>query len=105
MPPRREPLVPEEQHFILSTLSPGAMHRWAALTVVCVIVAVFALIALGPLKGMQPGRINAFVPIYATAMFVCDSITALLLYAQFSIVRSRPTLVIASGYLFMALML
>ena len=38
-------------------------------------------------------------------MFVCDSITAILLYAQFSILRSRAVLVIASGYLFTALIL
>lgn len=45
--------------------------------------------ALGRASG--PGR--AFVPVYATAMFVNDSITAILLYAQFSILRSRATLV------------
>ena len=35
-------------------------------------------------------------------MFVTDSVTAVLLYAQFSILRSRAILVIASGYLFTA---
>src|SRR4029434_9469079 len=35
-------------------------------------------------------------------MFVADSVTAVLLYAQFSILRSRAILVIASGYLFTA---
>jgi hypothetical protein len=38
-------------------------------------------------------------------MFVIDSITAVLLFAQFSILRSRALLVIASGYLFTALIL
>jgi signal transduction histidine kinase len=38
-------------------------------------------------------------------MFVTDSITAILLYAQFSILRSRAILVIASGYLFTALLI
>ena len=38
-------------------------------------------------------------------MFVCDSITAILLFAQFSILRSRAILVIASAYLFTALIL
>ena len=103
--PRRELVLPEEQHFILSTVSPSATHKWLAAGVVVGISMLFALISAGPLKDVQPGRVIAFVPIYATAMFVCDSITALLLYAQFSIVRSRATLVIASGYLFMALML
>ena len=38
-------------------------------------------------------------------MFVTDSITAILLFAQFSILRSRAILVIASGYLFTALII
>jgi signal transduction histidine kinase len=36
---------------------------------------------------------------------VTDSITAILLYAQFSVLRSRAILVIASGYLFTALLI
>ena len=59
----------------------------------------------GPLSGIQLGAVNGFVAVYATAMFVTDSITAILLYAQFSILRSRATLVIASGYLFTALII
>ena len=98
-------IVPEEQHFILSTLSPGPAQKRLALAVVVGLLVVFALITAGPLKGVQLGRVDAFVPVYATAMFVCDSITAILLYAQFSILRSRAILVIASGYLFTALIL
>jgi signal transduction histidine kinase len=63
-----------------------------------------ALITVGPLSTFQPGRIDAFVPMYATALFVTDSITAVLLFAQFSIVRSPALTVLASGYLFAALM-
>jgi signal transduction histidine kinase len=97
--------VPEEQHFILSTLSPSATQKWLAFAVVCGILAVFFLITVGPLKGVHLERVDAFVPAYVTAMFVCDSITALLLYAQFAIVRSRATLVVASAYLFAALVM
>ena len=95
--------VPDEQHFILSTLSPSVTQKRLALVVVTGISVVFALIAVGPLKGVRLHRVDAFVPTYATAMFVCDSITAILLYSQFAIVRSRATLVIASGYLFAAI--
>jgi signal transduction histidine kinase len=38
-------------------------------------------------------------------MFVTDTITAILLFAQFSILRSRAILVIASGYLFTAMLI
>jgi signal transduction histidine kinase len=103
MPAPNRALVPEEQHFTLSTLSPSPAQKWLALAVVLGISLVFALIIAGPLKGVRPGRVDAFVPAYATAIIVCDSITALLLYSQFSIVRSRAILVIASGYLFAAL--
>jgi len=56
-----------------------------------------------PLSSVQLGRIDAFVPAYSTALFVIDLITAVLLFAQFSNLRSRALLVIASGYLFAAL--
>jgi signal transduction histidine kinase len=97
-------VVPEELHFILSNLSPGPAQKRLAFAVVGGILVVFALITFGPLKGVHLRRVDAFVPAYATAVFVCDAITAVLLYAQFSILRSRAILMIASGYLFTALM-
>jgi signal transduction histidine kinase len=98
-------VVPEELHFILSNLSPGPTQKRLAFAVVGGILVVFVLIAFGPFKGAHLGRVDAFVPAYATAMFVCDSMTAILLFAQFSILRSRAILMIASGYLFAALIL
>src|SRR5262245_51222527 len=98
-------VVPEDQHFILSTLAPGPKHKGLAVGVVLAILVVYVLITFGPLSGVHLRRVDAFVPAYVTAMFVNDSITAILLYAQFSIVRSRSTLVIASGYLYTALIL
>ena len=102
---KTEAVVPEEQQFVFSSLSPGAVQKRLALAVVVGILVVFALITFGPLKGVQLERVDAFVPAYAAAMFVGDSITAILLYVQFSILRSRAILVIASGYLFTALIL
>jgi signal transduction histidine kinase len=94
--------APEEQHFVLSQLSPSLAQRRLALAVVLALLVAFVITA-GPLSTFQPGRIDAFVPTYATALFVTDLITALLLFAQFSIVRSRALAVLASGYLFAAL--
>jgi signal transduction histidine kinase len=96
---------PQEQHFILSSVSPGLAQRRLALAVVLALLLAFFITEVGPLSTIQLGRIDAFVPAYATAMFVNDSITAVLLFAQFSILRSRALLAIASGYLFTALML
>jgi signal transduction histidine kinase len=95
-------VVPEEQHFMLSSLPPGPAQKRLALAVVLVLLVAF-FITVGPLSTAQLGRIDAFIPAYATAMFVNDSITAVLLFAQFSIFRSRALLAIASGYLFNAL--
>jgi hypothetical protein len=95
-------VVPEEQHFILSSLAPTrAQTRLALAVVLALLVAYFITERL--LSTIQLGRIDAFVPAYATAMFVNDSITAVLLFAQFSILRSRALLAIASGYVFTAL--
>src|ERR1700737_5511869 len=95
-------VVPEEQHFILSSLSPGRAQRRLALAVVLALLVVLFIIE-GPLSTTQAGRIDAFVPAYAMAVFVNDCVTAVLLFAQFSILRSRALLAIASGYLYTAL--
>src|SRR5258708_19728806 len=97
-------IVPEEQHFILSSLSPSRAQRRLAVAVVLALVFAFT-ITEGPLSTIQLGRIDPFVPAYATAMFVTDSITAALLFAQFSILRSRPLLAIARPYLYTPLTL
>src|SRR5262245_20853243 len=97
--------VPENAQLILSTVSPGAAQKRLALAVVLGLVTFFVLVTAGPLGRVQTTPVAAFVPAYATAMFVCDSITAILLFVQFSILRSRAVLVIACGYLFAALIL
>jgi signal transduction histidine kinase len=101
---KTSPSVPEEQRFILSSLSPSRAQRRLALAVV-IALTLASFITLGPLSTLQLGRIDAFVPTYATALCVIDLITAVLLFAQFSIVRSGALAVLASGYLFAALIL
>jgi len=100
-----DPAVREERHFVLSNLPPSPVQKRLAAGIVVGLLVVVVLIAAGPLSGVPARRVDAFVPAYATAMFVCDLITAILLFAQFSLLRSRAILVIASGYLFTALIL
>jgi signal transduction histidine kinase len=102
--PTRQSAVPEEQSFVLSNLPPSPAQKRLALGIVLGLVLALYLV-LGPFGGIQLGAVHSFVAIYTTAMFVTDSITAVLLYAQFSILRSRAILVIASGYLFAALLI
>jgi signal transduction histidine kinase len=94
--------APEEQHFVLSHLSPSLAQRRLAFAVVLALLVAFFITA-GPLSTFQPWRIDAFVPAYGTAVFVNDLITAVLLFNQFAILRSRALLAIANGYLFTAL--
>jgi signal transduction histidine kinase len=98
------PSVAEDQHFVLSSLPPSPGQKRLALGIVLGLMIALYLVT-GPFGGMQFGAIHSFVAVYTTAMFVTESITAILLYAQFSIMRSRAILVIASGYLFSAFLI
>src|SRR6185503_17024332 len=101
---RSHAVAPEEQ-FFPSAVSPGPAQKRLALVVVLGLLVVFVLISAGLLSGIKTKRIDAFLPAYLASMFVCDSMTAILLFVQFSILRLRSTLVIASAYLFTALIL
>src|SRR5712671_6558762 len=96
-------IVPEDQPLTLAALPPGRAQKRLALAIVLASLVAFFITA-GPLSTFQLGRIDAFVPAYGTSIFVNDLITAVLLFNQFAILRSRALLVIASGYLFTALM-
>ena len=96
------PTVPEEQRFILTSVSPSWGQKRLALGVVLASLVAFCIMA-GPLSTFQLRQIDAFVPAYGTAIFVNDLITAVLLFNQFAILRSRASLAIASGYLFAGL--
>ena len=93
---------PGAHEFALSNVAPSAAQRRLALGVVLVLLVVFVIVA-GPLSTLTLRRIDAFIPAYGTAIFVTNSITAALLFAQFSVLRSRALLALASGYLLTAL--
>jgi hypothetical protein len=94
--------APEGQDFVISSLAPSPAQRRLALGVVLALMAAF-VVAAGPLSTVPLARIDAIVPVYVAALFVGDWITAVLLFAQFAILRSHALLAIASGYLFTAL--
>src|SRR5215204_2419083 len=94
-------VVPEERSFVLSNMPPTPGQKRLALGIVLGLVTALYLV-LVPFGGIRLGAVHSFVAVYTTATFVIDSITAILLFAQFSILRSRAILVIASGYLFTA---
>jgi Membrane-associated sensor, integral membrane domain len=49
---------------------------------------------------MQVARVGAFVPVVQTVMSAADLITAILLFAQYSIRPQLALLALASGYIF-----
>src|SRR6185436_17390631 len=95
---------PEVRQFILSSLPPSKAQKQLALVVLLgILVVVF--VVTGPLSHLRTSPVAAFLPIYVTTMIATDSITAILLFTQFVILRSRAILVIAIGYAFTALVL
>src|SRR5580692_4003365 len=72
-----------------------------ALGVVLVIVASTAFTLV--FANIQLPRAAAFIPALQTAIAFTDAVTAALLFAQFSIMRSRALLVLANGFLFTSL--
>jgi signal transduction histidine kinase len=94
--------TPAKRGIILSMLPATADERRNALLVVFVSIAVFLVCA--PNAKMPLPQVWAFLPAYQSALVIVDLITAVLLFGQFSILRSRALLALASGYLFSALM-
>jgi signal transduction histidine kinase len=86
------------QELVLSNLSPSPAQKRLAFGVVLALF-IGLIITAGPLSRLALGKFPAFIPAYGMAMCVNDSITAALLYAQYSILRSRALLILATGYL------
>jgi signal transduction histidine kinase/CheY-like chemotaxis protein len=70
------------------------------------IIAVSALLflALAPFAKVKLAPFPNFIALYETAVVVNDLITAVLLFGQSRVLRARPLAVLASGYLFAALL-
>jgi hypothetical protein len=85
---------------LLTDLPPTRRQTRAAIAVLLIISVGFA--AVLPFSDRPGAALNAFFPSLDAIVLVIDLITAVLLYAQFSVSRSRSLLVLASGYLFAA---
>ncbi len=95
-------LGPQEDQLFLATNRAGQNQRRQAVIVIgvaivaCLIAAPFARVPLPPAW--------AFLSVHESALFVITLITAVLLFGQFEIVRSRALLILAAGYLYAAVM-
>lgn len=86
---------------LLSSVRASAGQRRTALAVS--VFLLLMLLATAPFARIHFVKIPTFVPIQKTLMMVADLITATLLFGQYSIERTRKLNILASGYLFTAL--
>jgi hypothetical protein len=82
---------------LITSIPASAQQRRVALGIVVFFSVVFALVI--PFAPRQVGRLDAFIPVVHTLICVTDLITAVLLFAQYSIQPQRALLALASGYI------
>lgn len=82
---------------------PSRQQTRFSLLVVGVLFA--ALLLALPFNGIRLRELGAFIPMIDAVMFLGELITATLLYAQAVVFRSRALTVLATGFLFAALLL
>jgi signal transduction histidine kinase len=90
----------DDQQLLLATLPPSKAQTRLAIGVVAALFVAFLLTI--PFTNVQLPRVDAFIPAFETAIIFNDLVTAALLFAQFSVVRSRALLVLAAGFLYTA---
>jgi signal transduction histidine kinase len=95
--------ISEEFFLFASAVKPGPVQRRIALLFALGILVAFFVIT--GLSDNQAHPFPGFVLVFVISMLLCDLITAILLFAQFSILRSSAVLMIANGYVFTALIL
>jgi signal transduction histidine kinase len=85
----------------LANLPATPQQRRLVLMAATALFATFGAVA--PFASQRLPQFNAFTPTIEGVLFVNDLITSILLFAQFSLVRYRSLLVLASSYLYTAL--
>ena len=92
---------PDDTGASLADLEPTPRQTWWAVAVATAAFVAFVVVA--PFAGLPLVQLNTLFPSLDAIVFFTDLVTAVLLYAQFSISRSRSLLALACGYLFTAL--
>lgn len=95
--------IPDGRHVFLGTALATRRERQVALAIAAISFVVFA--AAVPFARLPLAQLPVFIPSYEAALFFIDVITAALLFDQFGRLRSIGVLILASGYLFDALMI
>lgn len=87
--------------FSVVTARPTLQERRLALAAVGLIVV--GSITIAPFADMPLTRLDSFIPSIQVIVSITSIITSVLLFGQFSTIGSRGVLVLAGGYLFIAL--
>jgi signal transduction histidine kinase len=90
----------EAQDFPLAIATMPATGRQRTIAVGLIILLTVAAAVIAPFASIEVTRVDAFIPVLQTVLSVVDFITAILLFAQFSIQPQRALLALASGYIF-----
>jgi hypothetical protein len=92
----------EEQDFPLVVATMPASERQRTVALGIVIFLTIAAAVVTPFATMQVIRVDAFIPVLQTVLSAADLITAILLFAQYSIRPQLALLALACGYIFAA---
>jgi signal transduction histidine kinase len=82
---------------LIASIPASVQQRRSALGIVIFFSVVFALVV--PFAPQQVGRVDAFIPVVHSIICVTDLITAVLLFAQYTIQPQPALLALASGYI------
>jgi phosphatidylserine synthase len=86
---------------LVASIPANAQQRWVVFGIAASLSVVFAIVL--PFAQGPAARLDVFIPVVQTIIFVADLITAVLLFAQYSIQPQRALLALASGYIFSGL--
>ena len=92
----------DQNGIVLANLPAGPTERRIAFAVGLAILIIAGVVA--PFSSVQLPENAAWIPITSTYVFIADLVTWALLISQYDIVRRAALLVLASGFLFTALM-
>src|SRR5579862_2797588 len=95
--------VRDQTHFFLATAIATSRQKRLALAIA--VASLLLFLAFVPFARVHLLKLPTFIPTYEAALFFIDLITAVLLFEQFARLRSRAVLVLASAYLFDALVI
>jgi signal transduction histidine kinase len=93
----------DDEQLLLSSRRPSR-HQVMVVIVLAVLLLV-AFVATLPYRSTSLPQVTAFIPIVNTLLLLADALTAILLFGQAAVLRSRAFVALGCGYLFTALII